>query len=143
MYSTYFLNLDKYLNKDFDAEQLLNLYKKNYKDKNIKVVIHYMDSWGHLWKGKYAWPKEEWFIECPQINKFYIMHIDIRESLIRTYRIDRETLQDFKENSKDLTKDGLLDYLTENYYWDDFLIDEDLKEVIVDSDDFNNFKANE
>ncbi len=63
MYSTYFLNLDKYLNKDFDAEQLLNLYKKNYKDKNIKVVIHYMDSWGHLWKGKYAWPKEEWFIE--------------------------------------------------------------------------------
>ena len=71
------------------------------------------------------------------------MHIDIRESLIRTYRIDRETLQDFKENSKDLTKDGLLDYLTENYYWDDFLIDEDLKEVIVDSDDFNNFKANE
>lgn len=71
------------------------------------------------------------------------MHIDIRESLIRTYRIDRETLQDFKENSKDLTKDGLLDYLTENYYWDDFLIDEDLEEVIVDPDDFNNFKANE
>ena len=71
------------------------------------------------------------------------MHIDIRESLIKTYRIDRETLQDFKENSKDLTKGGLLDYLTENYDWDDFLIDEYLEKVIVDPDDFNNFKANE
>lgn len=71
------------------------------------------------------------------------MTIDIYESLTRTYRIDEDTLQDFKENSQDLTKEGLLDYLTENYYWDDFLVDEELEELTVNSDDFNNFKAND
>lgn len=71
------------------------------------------------------------------------MTIDIYESLTRTYRIDEDTLQDFRENSQDLTKEGLLDYLTENYYWDDFLVDEELEELTVNSDDFNNFKAND
>lgn len=71
------------------------------------------------------------------------MTIDIYESLTRTYRIDEDTLQDFRENSQDLTKEGLLDYLTENYYWNDFLVDEELEELTVNSDDFNNFKANE
>ncbi len=71
------------------------------------------------------------------------MTIDIYESLTRTYRIDEDTLQDFREKSQDLTKEGLLDYLTENYYWDDFLVDEELEELTVNSDDFNNFKANE
>ena len=71
------------------------------------------------------------------------MTIDIYESLTRTYRIDEDTLQDFKEHSQDLTKEGLLDYLTENYYWDDFLVDEELEELTVNSDDFNNFKAND
>lgn len=60
---TYFLSLDKYLNKKYDAEQLLELYKKTYETKGIKVAIHYIDSWGHIWKGKYAWPKKEWFLE--------------------------------------------------------------------------------
>lgn len=59
----YFLSLDKYLNKGYDAEQLLELYQKTYKEKGIKVAIHYKDSWGHLWKGKHAWPKKEWFLE--------------------------------------------------------------------------------
>lgn len=71
------------------------------------------------------------------------MSIDIYESLTRVYRIDSETLKEFKENSQDLTKEGLLDYLTENYYWDDFLVDEELEELTVNSDDFNNFKAND
>ena len=62
VFDTYFLNLDKYLSKGYDAEQLYELYQKTYYNKGIKVVIHYMDSWGHLWKGKHAWPKEEWFI---------------------------------------------------------------------------------
>ena len=30
---------------------------------DIKISIQYVDSWGHLWKGKVAWPKEELFIE--------------------------------------------------------------------------------
>lgn len=71
------------------------------------------------------------------------MSIDIYESLTRVYRIDSETLKEFKENSQDLTKEGLLDYLTENYFWDDFLVDEELEELTVNSDDFNNFKAND
>lgn len=71
------------------------------------------------------------------------MSIDIYESLTRVYRIDSETLEEFKKNSQDLTKEGLLDYLTENYYWDDFLVDEELEELTVNSDDFNNFKAND
>ena len=62
VFDTYFISIDKYLNKGYDAEQLLDLYQKTFKEKGIKVVIHFIDSWEHLWKGKYAWPKREWFI---------------------------------------------------------------------------------
>lgn len=63
LFITYFLNLDKYLNKEYTEEQLLELYQKTYKEKGIKVVIHYIDSWGHKWRGKVAWPKQDKFIE--------------------------------------------------------------------------------
>lgn len=62
IFETYFLGIDKYLDKGYDSEQLLELYKKTYYNKGIKVVIRYVDSWGHVWKGKIAWPKEEHFI---------------------------------------------------------------------------------
>ena len=63
IFNTYFLNLDKYLNKGYNSEQLLELYKKTYENKGVKVAIHYIDSWGHIWKGKVAWPRESKFIE--------------------------------------------------------------------------------
>ena len=63
IFETYFLNLDKYISKGYTSEQLLELYKKTFNDKGIKIAIHYIDSWGHLWKGKIAWPRESKFIE--------------------------------------------------------------------------------
>ena len=63
IFLTYFLGLEKYLNKGFDAEQLFELYKKTYNNKGIKVGINYIDSWGHKWTGKVAWPRESKFIE--------------------------------------------------------------------------------
>ena len=61
--STYFINLDSYLNKDSIAEELLNRYKETFSKNNIKIQINFIDSWGHLWKGKVAWPLESKFIE--------------------------------------------------------------------------------
>ena len=52
IFLTYFLDLEKHLNKGYSPEQLLELYKKTY-----------IDSWGHKWTGKVAWPKEDKFIE--------------------------------------------------------------------------------
>ena len=63
LFDTYFIGLDKYLNKNYNPEQFLELYKKTYHNKGIKVQINYIDSWGHLWKGKVAWPRESKFIE--------------------------------------------------------------------------------
>lgn len=63
IFETYFINLDKYTSKGYTPEQLLEIYKKTYYNKGIKVVIHYIDSWGHTWKGKEAWPRESKFIE--------------------------------------------------------------------------------
>jgi hypothetical protein len=63
IFNTYFLNLEKYLSKEYTPEQLLELYQKTYYNKGIKVQINYIDSWNHKWTGKIAWPKEEWFIE--------------------------------------------------------------------------------
>lgn len=63
IFETYFLNLDKYISKEYTPEQLLELYQKTYYNKGIKVQINYIDSWGHTWKGKVAWPKESKFIE--------------------------------------------------------------------------------
>lgn len=63
IFNTYFMGLDKYLSKGYNAEQLLELYHKTYYNKGIKIVIQYIDSWGHTWKGKVAWPRESKFIE--------------------------------------------------------------------------------
>jgi len=63
IFETYFLNLDKYTSKEYTPEQLLELYQKTYYNKGVKVQINYIDSWGHTWKGKIAWPRESKFIE--------------------------------------------------------------------------------
>lgn len=63
VFNTYFIGLDKYLNKGFSSEELLNKYKETFSNKGIKVQINYIDSYGHLWKGKVAWPREFKFIE--------------------------------------------------------------------------------
>jgi len=63
IFETYFMSLDKYSSKGYSPEQLLELYQKTYYNKGIKVQINYIDSYGHLWKGKVAWPKESKFIE--------------------------------------------------------------------------------
>lgn len=63
IFNTYFIGLDKYISKGYTPEQLLELYKKTYYNKGIKVQINYIDSWSHLWKGKVAWPRESKFIE--------------------------------------------------------------------------------
>ena len=56
-------NLVLYLKSNLTAEELFNKYDETFKSKDIKVVIRYIDSWGHLWKGKCAWPRKEKFIE--------------------------------------------------------------------------------
>ena len=63
IFNTYFIGLDKYLDKGLSAEELLNKYKETFNNKGIKIAIQYVDSWGHTWKGKVAWPKQEKFIE--------------------------------------------------------------------------------
>lgn len=63
VFETYFMGLDKYLSSNLTAEELLDKYKNTFNSKGIKVAIHYIDSWGHTWKGKVAWPKESKFIE--------------------------------------------------------------------------------
>ena len=63
IFNTYFMGLDKYLDKGLTAEELLNKYKETFETKGIKVAIHYIDSWSHTWKGKVAWPRENKFIE--------------------------------------------------------------------------------
>ena len=63
VFNTYFIGLDKYLNKNFTAEELLEKYKNTFESKGIKIGINYIDSWGHTWKGKVAWPRESKFIE--------------------------------------------------------------------------------
>lgn len=63
IFNTYFINLDKYLSKGFSAEELLEKYKDTFTKGNIKIQINYIDSWGHIWKGKVAWPRESKFIE--------------------------------------------------------------------------------
>ena len=62
LFNTYFIGLDKYLNSKLSAEELLDKYKNTFETKGIKIVIRYIDSWGHTWKGKVAWPKESKFI---------------------------------------------------------------------------------
>jgi hypothetical protein len=68
IFLTYFLDLEKYLAKGYTAEQLLELYKKTYTNKGIKVGINYIDSWGHKWTGKVAWPRETKFIDFLNIK---------------------------------------------------------------------------
>ena len=63
LFETYFLNLNNLVTPDMTPEDILNKYSETYKNKNIKVGINYIDSWGHKWTGKIAWPKESKFIE--------------------------------------------------------------------------------
>lgn len=63
LFNTYFIGLDKYLQGNFTAEELLYKYKSTFENKGIKIQINYIDSWGHTWKGKVAWPRETKFIE--------------------------------------------------------------------------------
>lgn len=63
VFETYFLNLDNLIKEANSGEELLEKYKTTYKEKGIKVVINYIDSWSHKWTGKCAWPKESKFIE--------------------------------------------------------------------------------
>lgn len=63
LFNTYFINLDSFLNKGLTSEELLEKYKQTFESKGIKISIRYIDSWGHTWKGKVAWPKEDKFIE--------------------------------------------------------------------------------
>lgn len=63
LFNTYFIGLDKYLNSNLTAEELFNKYKNTFETKGIKIQIRYIDSWGHTWKGKCAWPREAKFIE--------------------------------------------------------------------------------
>lgn len=62
IFETYFLNLDS-LKGNLTAEELLKKYKQSYSEKGIKIGIQYIDSWGHKWYGKVAWPRESKFIE--------------------------------------------------------------------------------
>lgn len=63
IFNTYFLNLDKLIDKSLTAEELLQKYEESFKSKDIKIGINYIDSWGHTWSGKIAWPKRDKFIE--------------------------------------------------------------------------------
>ena len=63
IFDTYFIGLDKYLSSNLTAEELLDKYKNTFSSKEIKVQINYIDSWGHKWTGKVAWPRENKFIE--------------------------------------------------------------------------------
>jgi len=63
IFNTYFIGLDKYIGSGLSAEELLEKYKNTFSTKGIKVQINYIDSWGHTWKGKVAWPRESKFIE--------------------------------------------------------------------------------
>lgn len=62
IFETYFLNLDS-LKGNLTAEELLEKYKQSYSEKGIKIGIQYIDSWGHKWYGKVAWPRKSKFIE--------------------------------------------------------------------------------
>ena len=62
LFNTYFIGLDKYLDKNLSAEELYDKYEQTFQSKNIKIVIRYIDSWGHTWKGKTAWPRKDKFI---------------------------------------------------------------------------------
>ena len=72
IFNTYFISLEKYLDKGLTAEELLDKYKITFDKNNIKVQINYIDSWGHKWKGKVAWPRDSRFIEYlnKRINEF-------------------------------------------------------------------------
>ena len=63
VFNTYFIGLDKYLGLNLTAEELLDKYKNTFSSKGIRVQINYIDSWGHTWKGKEAWPKDYRFIK--------------------------------------------------------------------------------
>lgn len=63
VFDVYFIKLENYLNSNYTSEELLDKYINTFKNNNFKVVIRYVDSWGHVWKDKSGWPKKEKFIE--------------------------------------------------------------------------------
>ena len=63
LFNTYFIKLEHNLNKNYNAEELYDMYEKTFKEKNIKIQINYIDSYSNKWSGKVAWPKKEWFIK--------------------------------------------------------------------------------
>ena len=67
LFETYFQKLDSKLKSEIPAEELFDKYQEFYSNQNIKVIIQYVDSWGHTWKGKVAWPRKDKFIEL--LNK--------------------------------------------------------------------------
>lgn len=64
LFNTYFINLNNNLaGKNYtinDAESVMEKYDNLFKD--CKITIQYVDTWGHRWKGKCAWPRREKFI---------------------------------------------------------------------------------
>lgn len=63
LFNTYFIGLEKNIKSGLTPEELVDKYETTFESKNIKVVIRYIDSWGHTWKGKVAWPRKSKFIE--------------------------------------------------------------------------------
>lgn len=63
VFDTYFINYDSLVKSDMNAEEILEKYQNTFKEKGIKVAIYYIDSWGHRWTGKAAWPRKDKFIE--------------------------------------------------------------------------------
>lgn len=71
LFTTYFIKLDNYLKSGLTAEEILEKYKNTFKEKGIKIGINYIDTWGHKWTGKCAWPRKEKFVDFlnKQLNK--------------------------------------------------------------------------
>lgn len=63
VFETYFINLEKLRESVETPEELFEKYQEKYEKEGIKVAINYSDSWGHMWKGKKAWPIKDRFIE--------------------------------------------------------------------------------
>ena len=70
VFDFYFVNLDKNIEKlrekygNIDstfAQTILDNYKIIYS--KYKLKYQYVDSYGHMWEGKYAQPPEKWALE--------------------------------------------------------------------------------
>lgn len=59
LFDTYFIKLDS-IPKSENIENILRRYDQFYS--TCRLIINYIDSWGHRWTGKVAIPKKEKFI---------------------------------------------------------------------------------